>query len=267
MDFNKQTAGGQDRDIERSLDPIRDYAIRLGDDALVLGHRLSEWTSRGPFLEEDLALANTALDYLGRARMFYGYAAERSGDGLTEDDFAYTRDERDFMNFLILELPRGDFAFTLCRQFLVDVYQQHMLHYLGKSDDQVLSAIALKAQKETAYHLRRSQQWMLRLGDGTEESHQRLQKALDDLWGYTTEMFEPDSLETSLAKDGVAVDTAALKAVWHQQVSQIFGSAGIEVPESSWSVRGGRQGYHTENLGHLLTEMQFVNRSMPGLAW
>jgi len=244
-----------------------EYVTRLGDDSVVLGHRISEWTSNGPFLEEDIALSNVALDYIGRARMYYSYAAELADDGRTEDDFAYLRDERAFRNLLINELPRGDFAYTIVRQLFVDVFNSLYLPRLMQSADKTIAAIAAKAIKETQYHLRRSRDWTLRLGDGTEESHQRMQKALDALWGYTHEMFELDALEQQLVEAGVAVDSTALKSAWRDQVAAIVEEATLTCPEDSWAVRGGRIGYHTENLGHLLTEMQFVHRSYPGCRW
>ena len=244
-----------------------EYATRLGDDSLILGHRLSEWCSKAPFLEEDLALSNTSLDYLGRARMFYTYAAELSGEDKTEDDFAYTRDEREFHNLLIHEMPRGDFAYTMVRQLLVDIFNMALLQELMKSKDQTLAAIASKSIKETRYHLRRSSEWIVKLGDGTEESHKRTQDAVDALWGYRIEMFELDDLEQQLADAGIGVDNAKLKGTWDKQLTDIFSEATLEVPTEEWAVRGGRIGYHTENLGHLLTELQFVHRSMPGLKW
>lgn len=243
------------------------YAIRLGDDSVVLGHRVSEWCSNGPFLEEDLALQNTALDFVGRARMYFGYAAELANDGSTEDTYAYTRDERQFQNLLIHELPRGDFAYTMVRQLLVDVFYKHFLAELVKSKDETLAGIAAKGIKETQYHLRRSHEWMLRLGDGTEESHNRTQKALDGIWGYTHEMFDVDELEQQLIDAGVGVNNAALKDAWLADVTAIIEEATLSVPTEEWAVRGGRVGYHTENLGHLLTEMQFVHRSYPGQEW
>jgi ring-1,2-phenylacetyl-CoA epoxidase subunit PaaC len=244
-----------------------DYAVRLGDDALVLGHRISEWVSYGPFLEEDIAYGNVALDYIGRARMFYSYAAELSGDDKTEDDFAYNRNEREFANLLINELPKGDFAYSQVRQLLVDVYASLFLTQLVKSEDETLAAIAAKSIKETRYHLRRSRDWVLRLGDGTDESHRRAQTALDALWGYSHEMFEMDALEQQLADAGIGVDVSALREQWHAQVSDILTEATLTVPEDGWKVRGGREGYHTENLGHILTELQFVQRSYPGCRW
>lgn len=248
-------------------DATLEYAVRLGDDANVLGHRISEWVSHGPFLEEDIAYANVALDYIGRARMFYGYASELASDGRTEDDFAYMRDDRQYQNLLLMEMPRGDFAYSQVRQLLTDVYYNLLLPQLAESRDDTLAAIAAKAIKESRYHLRRSRDWVLRLGDGTEESHRRTQAALDSLWGYTHEMFEMDETERLLADSGIAVDTTRLRDEWHRQVSSILTEATLSVPEDGWAVRGGRIGYHTENLGHLLTEMQFVHRSYPGCQW
>ena len=243
------------------------YAVRLGDDALVLGHRLSEWVSNAPFLEEDIALGNVALDYIGRSRFYYGYGAELAGDGKTEDDFAFLRDEREFQNYLIHELPRGDFAFTMARQLMVDTFNHFYLQALCQSSDAQLAAIAEKAIKETRYHLRRSTDWTMRLGDGTEESHRRMQTALDSLWDYSHELFEPDDLEQYLIEQNIAVDTRLLKAPWLEKVGDILEQATLSLPDHSAAVRGGRQGYHTENLGHLLAEMQFVHRCYPGCQW
>jgi len=250
-----------------SKEMIKQYAVRLGDDALVLGHRLSEWCSRGPFLEEDLALTNVALDYIGRARMFYSYAAEIDGGEYTEDSYAFQRDCRDFTNLLIHELPRGDFAFTMARQYLVDEFTLAYMQRLEGSSDETLAAIAAKVVKECRYHLRRSHDWMLRLGDGTEESQQRLQQAVEDLWGYTPELFELDALEQSLVDVGIAVDSAALQADWEQAVRATFSEATIDLPPGDWSVKGGRQGMHTEHLGHMLSDLQFMQRAYPGLEW
>lgn len=247
--------------------PLEAYAVRLGDDALVLGHRLSEWSSNAPFLEEDLALSNVALDFLGRARMFYSYAAELRQDGTTEDHYAYQRDCREYTNLLIYELPRGDFAFTMARQFMLDVFNLDFLTQLQKSSDSSLAAIAGKAVKESTYHLRRSSDWMLRLGDGTEESLRRLQEAVDELWGFTPEMFSMDELESGLLAEGVAVDRTAMRGAWESKVCSTLEAVGITIPDSSWQVDGGRRGLHTEHLGHLLSELQFVQRAYPGLEW
>ncbi|WP_339670731.1 1,2-phenylacetyl-CoA epoxidase subunit PaaC [Dasania marina] len=246
---------------------IISYTVRLGDDALVLGHRVSEWVSKGPFLEEDIALGNVALDYIGRSRMLYSYAAELAGNNKTEDDYAYLRDERQFQNFLINELPRGDFAYTIARQLFVDVFNHYYLTALLASKDQTLAAIAAKGIKETQYHLRRSREWTLRLGDGTAESHERMQRAIDELWGYTHEIFEHDALEQRLIDAGIAVDAASFKAQWLADVKAILTAATLAVPDAEWAVRGGREGYHTEYLSHLLMEMQFVYRTYPNAKW
>ncbi|TQV66725.1 phenylacetate-CoA oxygenase subunit PaaC [Exilibacterium tricleocarpae] len=250
-----------------SKQTIVEYATRLGDDALILGHRLSEWCSNGPFLEEDIATINTSLDYIGRARMFLSYAAELEGAGRTEDDLAYTRDCRDFKNLLINELPRGDFAFTTVRQFLVDAFNLFFFEALVGSTDTQLAAIAAKSVKESRYHLRRSRDWMLRLGDGTEESHRRTQTALDDLWGYTDELFHMDPLESELLDTGVAVDRAAVRLRWEPLVTELIDAATLQLPQPYTLPGGGRQGVHTEHLGHLLAELQFVQRAYPGLQW
>lgn len=244
-----------------------EYTLRLGDDALVLGHRISEWVRNGPFLEEDIAYGNVALDYIGRARMFYGYAAELADDGRTEDSFAYTRSEREFSNLLINELPRGDFAYSQVRQLLVDIYANLFLTRLLQSKDATLAAIAAKAIKESRYHLRRSREWVIRLGDGTEESQHRCQLALDDIWGYSHEMFEMDALEQQLADAGIGVDVSSLRDDWLVQIREILAEATLQLPADDWKVSGGRDGYHTEFLGHLLTELQIVHRSYPGCQW
>lgn len=259
-----QTLSGAGTELQSA---IRQYAIRLGDDALVLGHRLSEWCSRGPFLEEDLALSNVALDFIGRARMFYTYAGELSGGESSEDDFAYRRDCQEFTNTLIHELPRGDFAFTMARQFLVDAFNVLFLAQLQASSDAGLAAIATKALKESQYHLRRSGDWILRLGLGTAESHRRLQTAIDELWGYTDELFETDGLVQGLMTCSVAVNPAALRVDWEQTVKTRLAEATITIPEDEWQAGGGRQGKHTEWLGHMLCELQFVQRAYPGLEW
>jgi ring-1,2-phenylacetyl-CoA epoxidase subunit PaaC len=243
------------------------YAIALGDDALTLGQRLSEWCSNAPFLEEDLALANVALDFIGRARMLYGYAAALENAGRSEDDIAFLRDVREFRNLLIHELPRGDFAWSCARQYLVDAFNLSLLQALQDSSDRELAAIAEKTVKETRYHLRRSREWMLRLGGGTTESRERLQDALEQLWGYTEELFQMSELESRLLPTGIAVDRTALRPAWDREVDTTLAEAGLARPASDWSVTGGRDGVHTEHLGHLLAELQFLQRAYPGLQW
>jgi ring-1,2-phenylacetyl-CoA epoxidase subunit PaaC len=251
--------------INVPADPVATYAIRLGDDALVLAQRLTEWVSNAPTLEEELALANTALDFLGRARMFYRYAGARTGQA--EEALAFGRDAREFTNLLIHELPRGDFAFTMARQYLVDAIDVPFLEALARSADGELAAIAAKAVKESRYHLKRSRDWIVRLGDGTAESRRRTGAALDELFGYTDELFAMDALEQSLCVEGVGVDRAALAAEWCVEVDRTLVGATLERPRGTWRVEGGRRGVHTEHLGHLLAELQFMQRAYPGLAW
>ena len=244
---------------------IARYAIRLGDDALILGQRLCEWSSNAPTLEEDLALSNVALDLLGRARLLYGYGAELQGGD--EDELAFTRDERQYENLLLVELPRGDFAFTMMRQALLDLFEDRFFRALSNSADQQLAAIAAKTIKEIEYHCRRSREWVRRLGLGTDESRRRLQSATHELWGYVDELFEMDDLERDLIDQGIAVDRAVLREDWQAELEQLALSSGITLPESPWQVTGGRQGVHTEHLGHLLSEMQYMQRAYPGLQW
>lgn len=246
---------------------LKDYCIAMGDDALMLGQRLSEWCRNGPFLEEDLALSNVALDFFGRAQMFYNYAVELEGNQRTADDIAFLRDSREYQNLLILELPIGDFADTMARQLIVDIFNMEYLAELLKSTDSQLAAIAGKAIKESNYHLRRSHDWVLRLGDGTEESHQRIQQSFDKVWGYTHELFFMTEGETDLATEGVVPDRRALQDVWDEKINAILDEATLQRPADDWEVSGGRDGMHTEYLGHLLSDLQFLQRTYPGLEW
>jgi ring-1,2-phenylacetyl-CoA epoxidase subunit PaaC len=250
-----------------ALDPLLVYALRLGDDALIAGQRLAEWCGRAPMLEEELALANTALDFLGRARLCYGFAAGRPGAGFDEDGFAFRRDCREFTNHLIHELPCGDFAFTMARQFLVDAFGVLFLDALSRSAEPGLAAIGATCVKESRYHLRRSGEWMARLGEGTNESHERLQRAIDELWGYTPELFEQDALEQDLVAAGIAPELALLKGRWEEEVQSALSAVTVTIPPLDWQVGGGRRGLHTEHLGHLLSELQFMQRAYPGLSW
>lgn len=246
---------------------LQNYCISLGDDSLILGHRLSEWCSNGPFLEEDLALTNVALDFMGRARMFYGYAAALDGEQRSEDDIAFLRDCRDYRNLLINELPNGDFAFTLARQLMIDVYDLAFFTRLAQSTDTTLAGIAGKAVKESRYHLRRSEDWIKRLGDGTEESHRRVQNAFDQLWAYWPEMFEVTDDEQQLVEAGIAVDRSSLRVDWESNMHAVLQEATLVVPTNELNIGGGRDGMHTEHLGFLLAEMQFLQRTYPGQQW
>ena len=244
-----------------------EYVLRLGDNALILGQRLAEWCGHGPFLEEDIALANTALDHVGRARMLLTYAGEVEGRGRDEDALAFRRDERDFRNFLICELPVGDFAFTLVRQFLLDVYHLHLFDALQGSADDTLAGIAAKAVKECAYHVRRSTDWVKRLGDGTAESHARAQAALDELWPYAHEFFAGDTIDAAMESTGIAPALAAIYTPWQAETESTLAAATLAIPADEWQATGGRDGLHTEHMGHLLAEMQVLQRSHPGLEW
>jgi ring-1,2-phenylacetyl-CoA epoxidase subunit PaaC len=244
--------------------------LRLGDDRLVLGHRLSEWCGHAPILEEDIALANVALDLLGQATLFLHRAGEVEGKGRDEDALAYFREAVQFRNCLLVELPKGDFAFTIARQFLFDVYAVVTLDALSRSTSAELAAIAAKSLKEAKYHVRHSGEWILMLGDGTEESHRRVQRALDDLWRFTPELFAPDPVAARLAALGVGPDLAALRAQWDTLVRDVIDRATLSLPHAlphSPHLRGGRAGAHPEHLGHMLAEMQIVARSHPGASW
>ncbi len=243
------------------------FALALGDDALTMGQRLSEWISHGPFLEEDIALANVALDFMGRARMFLSYAGELEGEGRSEDDLAFLRDTREFTNLLMFELPIGDFGQTIARQYLVDAFEAPYFEALCNSKDETIAAIAAKVVKECRYHLRRSRDWVIRLGDGTEESHQRMQDGIYEMWPYVAELFEMPEYETRLAEQGIAVDRDVLRAGWEKEVMATLAEATLSAPQDGHAIRGGREGVHTEHLGFLLSDLQFMQRAYPGLEW
>jgi len=247
--------------------PLFDNVLRLADDALILGHRLSEWCGRAPMLEEDLALANIALDLVGEARSLYALAGEIEGAGRDEDALAYRREERGYRNLLIAELPNGDFGRTIVRQFLVAAL---MLPYweraMGSTDPRV-AAIAAKAAKEVAYHLRHASEWVVRLGDGTDVSRRRAVEALDDLWPWTGELFEMDAGERALAEAGVLPDRGALKAAWLATVDAVLDEATLARPADGFMQTGGRRGVHTEHMGYLLAELQHLQRTYPNATW
>ncbi len=244
-----------------------EYLQRHGDDRLVLGHRLSEWCGHAPILEEDIALANIALDFVGQANLLLNLAGQAEGRGRDADALAYLREAVEFRNLQLAELPTGDFGFTIVRQFLFDAYDVPFLESLQRSAHRELAGIAAKAYKEARYHLRHSAEWVIKLGDGTEESHRRVQIALDELWRYASELFAADDVDRRLAKAGIAPDLGTLEGPWRDRVSAVVREATLELPESSPAMLGGRRGRHTEHLGHLLAEMQIVARSFPGAAW
>jgi ring-1,2-phenylacetyl-CoA epoxidase subunit PaaC len=248
-------------------DPLVEYLLRLGDDRLVLGHRLSEWCGHGPILEEDIAVANFALDLIGAANMFLGLAGQVEGKGRDADALAFFRDNTRFRNALLVELPRGDFGFTMLRQFLFDAFSVVQLDALASCGHAELAAIAAKSLKEDKYHLRHSSEWVVRLGDGTEESHRRVQDALNTLWRFTGELFERDAIDTAVEAHGVVFDHDAAKARWDAIVHDVLKRATLEVPPVKLMASGGRRGRHTEHLGHLLSVMQSVARAHPGATW
>ena len=253
---------GVDTDLDTST-----YALRLGDDALILGQRLSEWAVASPALEEDVALLNIALDLLGQARSLLTRAAELEGTGRDEDSLAFLREEAEFTCGLLFETENGDFGQTLARQLLVSAYHVHLWRALMGSSDEVLAGIAGKAVKEADYHLDHATHWVLRLGDGTPESHARVQSGLDEVWPYTAELFERDPLVERLVARGIAADPDALRPLWQQTVADVLAEATLVQPETTWQPTGGRSGKHLTSFGYLLAEMQHLHRNHPGASW
>ena len=243
------------------------YLLRLGDDRLVLGHRLSEWCGHGPILEEDIALANVSLDLIGQATLLLRLAAETEGKGRDEDALAYFRDATDYRNALMAELPKGDFGFTIVRQLLYSMFSLLQMEALQRSSSPDLAGIAGKAVKECRYHVRHSAEWVVILGDGTSESHARAQSAVDELWRYTGELFMSDAVEQRAAAEGLGVDASTLLEPWRARIDDVLRRATLAVPAPTYMQRGGRDGRHTEHLGHMLAEMQIVARSHPGATW
>jgi len=244
-----------------------DYTLHLADNALIIGHRSSEWCGHGPVLEQDIAISNIALDCIGQARNFYQYAAQLSGNDVTEDSLAYLRDTIDFKNCLLVELPNGDWGQTILRQFFFSTYQYFLYQQLQNSSDEQLAAIAEKALKEVTYHLRWSSEWVIRLGDGTEESKQRMQHAFDELWSYTGELFQAASYELLAVSEGYGVDLSTIKNNWNEKIRSVFDEATLPLPENIWMQSGGKEGKHSEHLGFILAEMQFLQRAYPNAEW
>lgn len=266
------------------------YVLQLADNALIYGHRLGEWCGHGPVLEQDIALTNIGLDYIGQCRSYYQHAANlinalpaedkdgmflsvqlqdkiRSGEQLDEDDLAYLRDGWDYRNIILLEQPIGNWATTIARAFFFDLFQNLYYTELQKSKDVQLAAIAEKSLKEITYHRRWSLEWLIRLGDGTEESHAKMQEAVNEIWPHTGEMFNMSDSETVLAQEGIAVNTALLKDAWLKEVDEYIAEATLQLPENDWMHNGGKDGKHSEHLGYILTELQFVQRAYPGMKW
>jgi ring-1,2-phenylacetyl-CoA epoxidase subunit PaaC len=243
------------------------YLLRLADSSLILGHRLSEWCGHGPVLEEDIALTNISLDFVGRANSLYEYAAKVESKAKTADDLAYLRNEREFFNNLLAEQPNGDYAQTILRQYLTDAFEIHFYEALSKSKDETLAGIAAKSLKEIQYHLRHSSSWMLRLGDGTEESNRRLQNSLDEIYRFTGSLFETDENDSALVAGGIVPDLSAIQHQWQKNTDAMLEKAMLKKPEKVWMQKGNLQGKHTEHLGYILAEMQSVHRAYPRVKW
>jgi ring-1,2-phenylacetyl-CoA epoxidase subunit PaaC len=244
------------------MNNLINYTLHLADNSLILGQRNSEWCGHGPVLEQDIAITNISLDLIGQARNFYQYAAMMIGNDATEDSLAYLRKEREFKNCLLVEQPNGDWAQTILRQYFFSQYQYLLYQQLQQSSDEQLAAIATKALKEVAYHLRWSSEWVIRLGDGTEESHNRTLEAVDELWRYTGELFVPADFENE-----TGIDFDKIKKEWFLKVKEVFDEANLFVPEKTFMQTGGKEGKHTEHLGYILTELQYMQRTYPGCEW
>jgi ring-1,2-phenylacetyl-CoA epoxidase subunit PaaC len=267
-----------------------DYTLRLADDALIIGQRLGEWCGHGPILEQDIALTNISLDHIGRARSLYQYAAEQfnqlpadqkkqfftsvalqnqvsAGKNLDEDALAYLRDGWDFRNVLLLEQPNNDWAYTIARSFFYDTFNYFFFTELEKSSVETFSAVAEKSLKEVTYHLRWSSEWVMRLGDGTEESHARIQEAVNELWMYTGELFLMNETDKALLQQGIGMDLEKIKPLWTERIHSVFYEATIDVPAGTWMQEGGKEGRHSEHLGYILADLQFLQRAYPGMEW
>src|SRR5690554_6484707 len=246
---------------------LYNYILTIADNSLILGQRMGELCGHGPSLETDIACTNISLDLLGQVRSYYQYASKIAGDGRTEDDIAMLRPEREYVNILLVEQPNTDFAYTMARHFLFDVYHFLFLKELEKSKDLTLAAIATKSLKEVTYHQRFSSDWIRRLGDGTEDSYQKMQAAIDSLWMYTDEFFHPNPAEIAITEEGTVVDITKLKKKYYETVSEVLEEATLKIPESKYFHKGGKQGIHTEHMGFILAELQYMQRTYPNLEW
>lgn len=243
------------------------YILRWADNSLIHGQRLAQWCGHGPVLEEDIALTNTALDYIGQATNLYKYAAQVEGLGRDEDQIAFLRDEWEYYNLILLEQPNGDYAFTMARQFFFASWYYMVLNEMAQSKDEFLSGFAVKSAKELKYHVVHARDWVLRMGDGTDESHQRIQKAVDAVWAYLPEMFDMDALDQSMVEQGVGVDFKKIQPQWRAQIEAVLNEATLRIPAYGWGHSGGKNGKHSEHLGYILTEMQYLQRAYPGAKW
>jgi len=249
------------------MEPIIKYLLHLADCPLILGQRLGEWCGHGPVLEQDIALTNISLDLIGQSRLIYQHVASLPGQNTDEDTLAMLRYEHEYFNFLLVEQPNKNFGHTIVRQFLYDAFNLLQYELLASHPDEVLKSIAIKTLKEIKYHYRYSSEWMLRLGDGTVTSHEYVQNAVDELWKYTGEMFQPLSYETALLADHDAIDVKSIQPGWDEKISTIFQQAGLNIPKEEVFLSGGKEGKHTENMGYILTELQYMQRTYPSMKW
>ena len=249
------------------MNSLFEYVLRLGDDSLILGHRLSEWCGHGPILEEDIAMTNISLDLVGQATSLLGYAGELEGKGRDADTLAFLRFDRDYKNVLLVEQPNGDFGMTMLRQFFFDAYRKPLFEKLQHSTDQHLAAIAEKSLKETKYHLKHSSEWVIRLGDGTEESNARIQESLNTLWRYTNELFFTDEVDAELVEKGIVPRMQDIQNEWNATVIAVLNEATLTIPTNNWKQEGGRKGLHSEHLGYILAELQYMQRAYPNMQW
>ena len=254
-------------EVNMKNENLYNYILGIADNSLILGQRLGELCGHGPNLETDIACTNLSLDLLGQTRSYFQYAAKIKGGDATEDSIAFLRIERQYINVLLVEQPNTDFAYTIARQFLFDVYHHLFLEQLQKSKDVNLSAIAHKAIKEVSYHQRFSSDWVKRLGDGTDESKKRMQNAINDLWRYTDELFHTTDSDKAMIAEGVGVDVERLKKAYYSKVSDVLELAKLEIPESKWFQKGGKNGIHTEHMGYILSDMQYMQRTYPNMTW
>lgn len=248
-------------------DALINYSLRIADTSLILGQRLSEWCSNGPTLEEDLALTNISLDLFGQARILLSYVATLKGGDTTEDTLAYGRNEREFYNSLLAERPNGHFGDTIVRNFLIDAFNYHFYTRLKESKDETIASFAEKSIKEVTYHLRHSGEWIVRLGDGTDESHQKIQESLNDFWAYTGDLFDMNEVDALLIKEGIAFDLNEIKPFWDETVNSVLSRAKLTRPEDGFMHKGSNSAIHSEHLGHLLCEMQYIPRAYPNADW
>lgn len=249
------------------MNSLFEYVLRLGDDSLILGHRLSEWCGHGPILEEDIAMTNISLDLVGQATSLLGYAGELEGKGRDADALAFLRFDREYKNLLLVEQPNGDFGMTMLRQFFFDAYRKPLFEKLQHSSDKHLAAIAEKSLKETKYHLKHSSEWVIRLGDGTEESNARIQDSLNTLWRYTNELFFTDEVDAELVEKGIVPSLQEIQNEWNATVTAVLTEATLTIPTNNWKQEGGRKGLHSEHLGYILAELQYMQRAYPNMQW